>query len=67
MSLQTAVLQSLHLMMRMAAHSTLASFDPEVEDWVEYTDQLSYCFTVNGLIDNTKKLAIFVDQQSFVL
>ena len=54
-------------MMRMAAHSTLASFDPEVEDWVEYTDQLSYYFTVNGLIDNTKKLAISVDQQSFVL
>ena len=67
MSLQTAVLQSLHLVTRMAAHSTLASFKLEVEDWVEYTDQLSYYFTVNGLIDKTKKLAIFMDQQSFIL
>ena len=34
--------QLLQLAMRMAVHGTLASFDLEVEDWTEYTDQLSY-------------------------
>ena len=30
--------QLLQLATRMAVHGTLASFDPEVEDWTEYTD-----------------------------
>ena len=44
----------------MAVHGTLVSFDPEVEDWVEYTDRLSYYFTANGITDNAKKRAIFI-------
>ena len=35
----------------MAVHGTLASFDPEEEDWVKYTDKLLYYFTAIGIID----------------
>ena len=35
-SLRTVVLKSLQLATRMAVHGTLVSFDPKVEDWVEY-------------------------------
>ena len=45
---------------RMAVHGTLAPFDPEQEDWVEYTDRLSYYFTANGISDNAKKRAILL-------
>ena len=44
----------------MAVHGTLASFDPEVEDWTEYTDQLSYYLIANGISDNAKKRAILI-------
>ena len=52
--------QLLQLAMRMAVHGTLASFDLEVEDWTEYTDQLSYYFIANGISDNAKKRAILI-------
>ena len=44
----------------MAVHGTLAPFDPEEEDWVEYTDRLSYYFTANGITDGAKKRAILI-------
>ena len=52
--------------MRMAVHGTLAPFNPDKEDWVKYTDRLSYCYTAIGITDGTKKRGIlisFVDQQ----
>ena len=52
--------QLLQLATRMAVHGTLASFDPEVEDWTEYTDQLSYYFIANGISDNAKRRAILI-------
>ena len=45
---------------RMAVHGTLAPFDPTEEEWVEYTDRLSYYFTANGINDNAKKRAILI-------
>ena len=44
----------------MAVHGTLASFQPEVEDWTEYMDQLSYYFIANGISDNAKNCAILI-------
>ena len=44
----------------MAVHGSLAPFNPEEEDWVEYTDRLSYYFTANGITDNAKKRAILI-------
>ena len=44
----------------MAVHGTLAPFDPDEEDWVEYTDRLSYYFTANGVTDAAKKRAILI-------
>ena len=44
----------------MAVHGTLAPFNPEEEDWVEYTDRLSYYFTANGITDSAKKRAILI-------
>ena len=35
--------------MRMVVHGTLAQFDPNKEDWVEYTDRPLYQFTANGI------------------
>ena len=52
--------QLLQLATRMVVHGTLASFDPEVEDWTEYTDRLSYYFIANGISDNAKKCAILI-------
>ena len=45
--------------MRMAVHGTLAPFDPDEEDWVEYTNRLSY-FTANGITDGARKRAILI-------
>ena len=44
----------------MAVHGSLAPFNPEEEDWVEYTDRLSYYFTAYGITDNAKKYAILI-------
>ena len=43
-----------------AVHGTLTPFDPDEEDWVEYTDRLSYYFTANGVTDAAKKRAILI-------
>ena len=44
----------------MAVHGSLAPFNPEEKDWVEYTDRLSYYFTANGITDNARKRAILI-------
>ena len=44
----------------MAVHGSLALFNLEEEDWVEYTDKLSYYFTANGITTNAKKRAILI-------
>ena len=46
----------------MPVHGTLVYFDPEVEDWVEYTDWLSNYFMAIGITDNTKKHAGHCDK-----
>ena len=38
----------------------LAQFDPDEEDWVEYTDRLSYYFTANGITDGARKRVILI-------
>ena len=44
----------------MAVHGTLAPFDPDEEEWVEYTDRFSYYFTANGITDGARKRAILI-------
>ena len=44
----------------MAVHGTLAPFNPDKEDWVEYTDRLSYYFTANGITDDARKCTILI-------
>ena len=46
--------------MRMAAHGTSVTFDLDEEDWVEYTDRLSYYLTANDVTDAAKKRAILI-------
>ena len=59
-TLQTPFFRLLQLATRMAVHGTLAAFDPDEEDWVEYTDRLSYYFTANGIIDGARKRTILI-------
>ena len=49
----------LQLVTKMTIHGTLTLFDPDEEDWVEYTNKLSYYFTANG-ITNIAKCAILI-------
>ena len=44
----------------MAVHGTLAPFEHDAEDWVEYTDRFSYYFTANGITDGAKKRTILI-------
>ena len=44
----------------MAVHGMLAPFDPNEEEWVGYTDRLSYYFTANGITDGARKRAILI-------
>ena len=36
------------------------AFNPHEEDWSEYAERLSFCFTVNGITGNAKKRAILL-------
>ena len=44
----------------MGVHGMLAPFNPDEEDWVEYTDRLSYYFTANGITDGARKCIILI-------
>ena len=48
------------MVMRIAVHGTLAPFDPDKEDWIEYTDRLSNYFTANSITDGAKKRASLI-------
>ena len=59
-TIRTPFSRLLQLATRMAVHGTLAPFDPDEEDWVEYTNRLSYYFTANGITDGARKRTIFI-------
>ena len=44
----------------MAVHGTLAAFNPQEEDWSEYTERLTFYFTANGITTDAKKRAVLL-------
>ena len=44
----------------MAVHGALAAFNPQEEDWSEYSEKLTCYFTANGIITDAKKRAILL-------
>ena len=39
----------------MAVHGVLAAFNPQEEDWSEYSERLTFYFTANGITADAKK------------
>ena len=44
----------------MAIHGALAAFNPQEEDWSEYTERLTFYFTANGITTDAKKRAVLL-------
>ena len=44
----------------MAVHGALAAFNPQEEDWSEYTERLTFYFTANGITTDAKKRAVLL-------
>ena len=44
----------------MAVHGAFAAFNPQEEDWSEYSERLTFYFTANGITTGTKKRAILL-------
>ena len=44
----------------MAVHGAFAAFNPQKEDWSEYSERLTFYFTANGITTGIKKRAIFL-------
>ena len=44
----------------MATHGTLAAFNPQGEDWSEYSERLTFYFTTNGITTDAKKRAVLL-------
>ena len=44
----------------MAVHGALAAFNPQEEDWSEYSERLNFYFTANGITADAKKRAVLL-------
>ena len=44
----------------MAVHGALAAFNPQEEDWSEYSESLTFYFTAIGITTDAKKRAILL-------
>ena len=44
----------------MAVHGALVAFNPQEEDWSEYSERLTFYFTANGITTDAKKRAILL-------
>ena len=44
----------------MAVHGALAAFNPQEEDWSEYSERLTFYFTANSITTDAKKRAILL-------
>ena len=44
----------------MAVHGALAAFNPQEEDWSEYSERLTFYFTANGITTDAKKRAVLL-------
>ena len=44
----------------MAVHGALAAFNPQEEDWSEYSERLTFYFTANGITADAKKRAVLL-------
>ena len=42
----------------IAVHGALAAFNPQEEDWSEYSERLIFYFTANGITTDAKKRAV---------
>ena len=44
----------------MAVHGAPVAFNPQEEDWSEYTERLTFYFTAKGITTDAKKRAILL-------
>ena len=44
----------------MAVHGALAAFNPQEEDWSEYSERLTFYFTANRITTDAKKRAVLL-------
>ena len=41
-------------------HSSMKEFDPNMNDWIAYTEQLDFCFAANDVTPDSKKWSILL-------
>ena len=46
----------------MAVHGALAAFNPQEEDWSEYSERLTFYLTANGITTDAKKRAVLLSR-----
>jgi len=46
----------------MAVHGTLSAFNPQEEDWLEYSERLEFYFMANRITTEAKKRAILLSR-----